>query len=69
MAFLMTTISASIGGKLSRGESLLDLLPFSLPLDSASILPLWASSALLLLGIISTTVVFRLTLLRVHITD
>ena len=69
MAFLMTTISASIGGKLSRGESLLDLLPFSLPLDSASILPLWASSTLLLLGIISTTVVFRLTLLRVHITD
>ena len=66
MAFLMTTISASIGGKLSRGE---DLLPFSLPLDSASILPLWASSTLLLLGIISTTVVFRLTLLRVHITD
>ena len=61
----MTTISASIGGKLSRGESLLDILPFELPLDSAAILPIWASTTLLTLGIICSLLVFRFTLPKI----
>ena len=65
MAFLMTSISASIGGKLSRGESLLDILPFELPLDSAAILPIWASATLLTLGIICSLLAFRFTLPKI----
>ena len=65
MAFLMTTISASIGGKLSRGESLLDMLPFELPLDSAAILPMWASTTLLILGVTCSLLVFRFTLPKI----
>ena len=65
IAFLMTTISASIGGKLSRGESLLDLLPFELPLDSAAILPIWASTTLLTLGILCSVLVFKFTLPKI----
>ena len=65
MAFLMTTISASIGGKLSRVESLLDILPFELPLDSAAILPIWASTTLLTLGIICSLLAFRFTLPKI----
>ncbi len=61
----MTTISASIGGKLSRGESLLDLLPFELPLDSAAILPIWASTTLLTLGILCSVLVFKFTLPKI----
>ena len=69
LAFLMTSMASSIGGQLVRGESLFDILPFWLPSDSAAILPLWASSTLLLLGIISTIVVFRLTLPRINNVD
>ena len=47
VAFLMTSMASSIGGKLVRGESLFDLLPFWLPSETASILPLWASFSLL----------------------
>ncbi|DAC45609.1 MAG: hypothetical protein CMA62_03865 [Euryarchaeota archaeon] len=68
-AFLMTSMASSIGGKLVRGESLFDILPFWLPSDSAAILPLWASSSLLLLGLISTFFVFRLTLPRIQEID
>ena len=69
LAFLMTTMASSIGGKLARGESLFDVLPFWLPSDSAAILPLWASSALLAIGAVSTIVVFRLTLPRIQTID
>ena len=60
MAFLMTTMASSIGGKLVRDESLFDLLPIWLPSDSATVLNPIISAALLLIGIVALVVVFRL---------
>jgi len=58
-AFLMTTMASSIGGKLVRGESLFDVMPIWFPSDSAVVLPLWASAALLVVGLASLVVVFK----------
>ena len=60
MAFLMTTMASSIGGKLVRDESLFDILPIWLPSDSATVLNPIISAVLLLLGIVALVVVFRL---------
>ena len=60
MAFLMTTMASSIGGKLVRDESLFDILPIWLPSDSATVLNPIISAALLLIGIVALVVVFRL---------
>ena len=65
IAFLMTSLASSIGGKLVRGESLFDVLPFWLPSETAAILPLWASTSLLILGITSSALVFRFTLPKI----
>ena len=65
IAFLMTSMASSIGGKLVRGESLFDVLPFWLPSETASILPLWASFSLLALGITSSALVFKFTLPKI----
>ncbi|MDC0212705.1 hypothetical protein OAK49_02875 [Euryarchaeota archaeon] len=61
MAFLMTTMASSIGGKLVRGESLFDVLPIWFPSDSAVVLPIWASAALLVVGMAALFVVFRMS--------
>lgn len=58
-AFLMTTMASSIGGKLVRGESLFDVLPIWFPSDSAVVLPIWASAALLVIGLTALFVVFK----------
>ncbi len=60
MAFLMTTMASSIGGKLVRDESLFDILPIWLPSDSATVLNPIISAVLLLIGIVALVVVFRL---------
>jgi|TARA_B100001765_G_scaffold60910_1_gene36537 hypothetical protein len=60
MAFLMTTMASSIGGKLVRDESLFDLLPIWLPSDSATVLNPMISAVLMLIGIAALVVVFRL---------
>ena len=60
MAFLMTTMASSIGGKLVRNESLFDLLPIWLPSDSATVLNPMISAVLMLIGIAALVVVFRL---------
>ena len=59
IAFLMTTMASSIGGKLVRGESLFDVLPIWFPSDSAVVLPIWASAALLVIGLAALLVVFK----------
>ena len=60
MAFLMTTMASSIGGKLVRGESMFDVLPIWFPSDSAVVLPIWASAILMVVGTAALFVVFRL---------
>ena len=44
-------ITASAGGKFSRGESLLDI--FSLPYDTIFLMPMWISTVILLTGSVS----------------
>ena len=60
MAFLMTTMASSIGGKLVRGESLFDIMPIWLPSDSATVLNPIVSIVLLLVGTGSLFAVFKL---------
>lgn len=45
-------ITASAGGKFSRGESVLDI--FNLPYDTIFLMPLWLSTFILIIGIVST---------------
>lgn len=44
-------ITASAGGKFSRGESVLDI--FSLPYDTIFLMPIWISTVILLIGLFS----------------
>ena len=60
MAFLMTTMASSIGGKLVRGESMFDILPIWFPSESAVVLPIWASAVLMVVGMAALFVVFRM---------
>ena len=60
MAFLMTTMASSIGGKLVRGESMFDILPIWFPSESAVVLPIWASAVLMVVGLAALFVVFRM---------
>lgn len=66
LAFLMTSMASSIGGKLVRGESLFDIFPFWLPTDTAAVLPLWASASLLILGMVTAVFVFKFTLPKIE---
>ena len=59
-AYFITTLVATLGGKYSRGESLYDLLPFSMGIDEAIIAPSWLNIALIFIGIISITMLFLL---------
>ena len=59
-AYFITTLVATLGGKYSRGESLYDLLPFSLGIDEAIIAPSWLNIVLIFVGIISITMLFLL---------
>mgnify|MGYP003324011723 FL=1 len=59
-AYFITTLVATLGGKYSRGESLYDLLPFSMEIDQAIIAPSWLNIALIFIGIISITMLFLL---------
>ena len=52
-AFTMTASVASIGGKLVRGESLFDILPFWIPLDQTIVISPGISMFLILIGAIS----------------
>ncbi len=45
-------LTASVGGKFTRNESLLDVL--SLPYDTIFLMPMWATTVILLIGISST---------------
>ncbi len=53
LAFFMTITIASIGGKLVRNESILDIIPLWFPIKSTIIVPPLLSSVILLIGIIS----------------
>jgi len=59
-AYFITTLVATLGGKYSRGESLYDMLPFSLGIDEAIIAPSWLNIVLIFVGIISITMLFLL---------
>ena len=59
-AYFITTLVATLGGKYTRGESLYDLLPFSLGIDEAIIAPSWLNIILILVGVISVTMLFLL---------
>ena len=59
-AYFITTLVATLGGKYSRGESLYDLLPFSMGIDEAIIAPSWLNIVLIFIGIISITMLFLL---------
>ena len=52
-AFTMTASVASIGGKLVRGESLFDILPFWIPLDQTIVISPGISMFLILIGFVS----------------
>jgi len=52
-AFTMTASVASIGGKLVRGESLFDILPFWIPLDQTIVISPGISMFLILIGTLS----------------
>ena len=56
-AFGVTTLIASMGGKVARGESLLDLMPFSLPLDNSIVLGTGSAALLFLLSLLALIVV------------
>ena len=60
MAFLMTTMASTIGGKLVMGESMFDILPIWFPSESAVVLPIWASAVLMVVGLAALFVVFRM---------
>ena len=59
-AYFITTLVATLGGKYTRGESLYDLLPFSLGIEEAIIAPSWLNIILILVGVISVTMLFLL---------
>jgi len=59
-AYFITTIVATLGGKYSRGESLYDMLPFSMGIEEAIIAPSWLNIVLILVGVISITMLFLL---------
>jgi len=59
-AYFVTTLVATLGGKYSRGESLYDILPFSLGIDEAIIAPGWLNILLIIIGIISIATLFIL---------
>ena len=56
-AFGVTTLIATMGGKVARGESLMDLMPFGLPLDSSIVLQTGPAAFLFLLSLIALIVV------------
>ena len=47
-------MTASAGGKFSRGESVLDFL--NLPYDTIFLMPTWASGIILLAGVVSAII-------------
>ena len=56
----MTITVASIGGKIVRNESILDLLPFWLPIEKTIIINPIISSLLIIIGIYSMTIMYKM---------
>ena len=56
-AFGVTMLVASMGGKVAKGESLLDLMPFEFPLDNSIILPTGSAALMFLLSLVVLLVV------------
>jgi len=59
-AYFITTLVATLGGKYSRGESLYDMLPFSIVMEDAMVAPGWLNIVLVIIGIISIAILFIL---------
>jgi hypothetical protein len=59
LAFFMTITIASIGGKLVRNESLLDLIPFWFPINSTIVIHPLLSIVIILIGICSIITVSK----------
>ena len=59
-AYFITTLVATLGGKYSRGESLYDMLPFSIVMEDAIVAPGWLNIVLIIVGIISIAILFIL---------
>jgi uncharacterized membrane protein len=60
LAFSMTITVASIGGKIVRNESILDLMPFWFPVDKTIIISPLISALLLTVGVSSILIVYKL---------
>ena len=60
LAFTMTITVASIGGKIVRNESILDLLPFWLPIEKTIIINPIISSLLIIIGISSIFIMHKM---------
>ena len=59
LAFFMTITIASIGGKLVRNESLLDLIPFWFPINSTIVIHPLFSIVIILIGLCSIITVSK----------
>ncbi|MFL2962815.1 MAG: hypothetical protein ACJZ46_01045 [Candidatus Thalassarchaeaceae archaeon] len=60
LAFTMTITVASIGGKIVRNESILDLMPFWFPLNTTIIMSPLISTLLLIIGVSSIFIMYKL---------
>ena len=60
LAFTMTITVASIGGKIVRNESILDLMPFWLPINKTVTMDPLISGLLLILGISSIFIMYKI---------
>ena len=60
LAFTMTITVASIGGKIVRNESILDLMPFWLPINKTVTTEPIISALLLIIGISSIFIMYKI---------
>jgi ATP-dependent protease ClpP protease subunit len=59
-AMFWIIIIGSIGGKITIGESVMDIMPFWPDFTSTIVLPLWISMVMLVFGIASIIVALKL---------